>query len=117
MYKKNPLSIYQEMDNDVAPGAAFEKRWYESVIRSLNNIMNNQLTPLESHKRLIEICDGLEWIQNNLNENLSTQHRELLQKVFDICIQIINGAIKADKMEYLDIVISSLNTVAEPYKK
>lgn len=111
---KKALSAYTNIDDNVsAPN--FEKRWYESVIMVLQRIQNNYYNPVDAHIKLIEICDGLGWIQENLNEKLSSQHRTLLKQIFSTSIQIINGAIETKNMQYLDIVISSLKTVIEPY--
>ena len=115
--KKNPLlSAYQDIDEMVSHGASFEQKWYQSVIKVLIMIQNKHINPVESHKRLIEICDGLGWVQENLNENLNSQHRTLLKNIFSTNIQIINGAIETKNMQFLDIVISSLHTVMTPYE-
>lgn len=113
---KNPINAYLNMDNKVS-GAAFEKRWFESVIMVLQRIQNNQYTPVEAHKKLIDICDGLQWIQENLNEKLGSQHRTMLKNIYSMSIQIINAAIDTKNMAYLAIVITSLEVVLEPYNK
>lgn len=103
--------------NNDLHGADFEKRWYESVITVLIKIQNNVYEPVEAHKKLIEICDGLGWVQENLNEKHSSQHRTLLKQIFSLCIRIINGSIEDNNVQYLDIVISSLKSITEPYRK
>ena len=112
---KKALNAYTEIDNNLS-GAAFEQRWFESVIMVLMRVQNGYYNPVEAHKKLIEVCDGLGWIQENLNEKLSSQHRTLLKSIYSTSIQIINGAIATKNFQYLDIVISSLRTVIEPYK-
>lgn len=114
MYKKNPLAAYNDMEENVY-GADFEKKWYESVIMILVMIQNNKFSAVDAHIKLIEVCDGLGWIQENLNEKLNSQHRTLLKGIFSNSIQIINGAIQTKNMDYLEIVIASLKTVMAPY--
>ena len=114
MYKKNPLAAYNDMEENVY-GADFEKKWYESVIMILVMIQNNKFSAVDAHIKLIEVCDGLGWIQENLNEQLNSQHRTLLKGIFSNSIQIINGAIQTNNMDYLEIVIASLKTVIGPY--
>ena len=114
MYKKNALEAYNQVEDNVS-GADFEKKWYESVIMVLQLIQKNHYSPVDAHIKLIEICDGLGWIQENLNENLNSQHRTLLKGIFSNSIQIINGAIHTKNMDYLEIVIASLRTVIAPY--
>ena len=113
---KNPAAAYLSMDNKVS-GAAFEKRWFESVIMVLKRIGNNQYTLVESHKKLLEICDGLQWVQENFNEKLGSQHRSMLKNIYSMSIQIINAAIDTKNMSYLAIVVTSLEVVLEPYNK
>lgn len=96
-------------------GADFEKKWYESVIMILQMIQNDRFSAVDAHIKLIEVCDGLGWIQENLNEKLNSQHRTLLKGIFSNSIQIINGAIQTKNMDYLEIVIASLKTVMAPY--
>jgi len=96
-------------------GADFEKKWYESVIMILQMIQNDRFSAVDAHIKLIEVCDGLGWIQENLNEKLNSQHRTLLKGIFSNSIQIINGAIQTKNMDYLEIVIASLRTVMAPY--
>jgi len=110
------LQAYATVANYDLRGADFEKRWYESVILVLIRIQNNFYEPVEAHKKLIEICDGFIWIKDNLNEKLNPEHRQLLQQIFNLNIQIINGAIVDNNMNYLDIIIPSLKTIMEPYK-
>jgi hypothetical protein len=113
---KKALAAYTQIDDNVSP-AEFERRWYESVIMVLQRIQNNYYNPVDAHIKLIEVCDGLGWIQENLNERLNSQHRTLLKQIYSTSINIINGAIATKNMQYLDIVISSLKTVMEPYNK
>jgi hypothetical protein len=114
MYKKNALAAYNEVNESVY-GADFEKKWYESVIMILQLIQKDHFSPVDAHIKLIEVCDGLAWIQENLNEQLNSQHRTLLKSIFSNSIQIVNGAIQTKNMDYLDIVIASLKTVIGPY--
>ncbi|MEY3289398.1 MAG: hypothetical protein RLZZ419_1640 [Pseudomonadota bacterium] len=117
MYKKNPFDVYNSVDSQNLSDADFEKKWYESVIMILQRIQAAYYNPVEAHIKLIEIGDGLGWIQENLNEKLSSQHRTLLKSIYSNNITIINGAIATKDMTYLDIVIASLRTVTEPYYK
>jgi len=114
MNKKNPLAAYNDVNENVY-GPDFEKRWYESVVMVLQLIQKNHYSAVDAHIKLIEVCDGLGWIQENLNEKLNSQHRTLLKGIFSNSIQIINGAIQTSNMDYLDIVIASLRTVMGPY--
>ena len=114
MYKRNALAAYANVNENVS-GADFEKKWYESVIMVLQLIQKNHYAPVDAHIKLIEVCDGLGWIQENLNEKLNSQHRTLLKGIFSNSIQIINGAIQTKNMDYLEIVVASLKTVIAPY--
>jgi hypothetical protein len=117
MNSKKALNAYIEIDNNLT-GADFEKKWFESVIMVLNRIQSGSFyNQVETHVKLIEICDGLQWIQENLNEKLNSQHRTLLKQIYSLSIQIINGAIATNNMTYLSIVTASLKTVLEPYCK
>ena len=116
MYNKK-INAYAEVANYDLHGADFEKRWGESVITVLIKVKNNFYEPVEAHKKLIEICDGFGWIQENLNEKLSSQYRSLLKQIYSVNIQIINNVIETKNTQYLDIVISSLNTIMEGYQK
>lgn len=105
------------MDNKVS-GAAFEKRWFESVIMLLNVIQkSNKYTPVEVHKKLIEVCNGLQCIQDNLNGQLGEQHRKLLKTIYSLSIQMINTAIQTKNMTYLASAVDNLQVVLEPYNK
>jgi len=114
MNKRNPLAAYNDVNENVS-GPDFEKKWYESVVMILQLIQKNHFSAVDAHIKLIEVCDGLGWIQENLNEQLNSQHRTLLKGIFSNSIQIINGAIQTNNMEYLDIVIASLKTMMGPY--
>jgi hypothetical protein len=105
------------MNSQYLTDTDFEKKWYESVIMRLQLIQNAQFNPVEVHIKLIEVADGLSWIQENLNERLSPEHRAILKRIYSNNIDIINGAIATKNMSYLDIVIDSLKTVMEPYYK
>ncbi|MBU3580224.1 hypothetical protein ICN17_09455 [Polynucleobacter sp. 73C-SIWE] len=110
----NPLKTYIDIDNNIT-GADFEKKWFESVITLLRKIQTGEFDAVMTHKRLLEISEGLQWIQENLNEKLSSQHRTLLKSIYSTCIQIMNGAIQTRNTEYLGIVIACLETVVQPY--
>jgi hypothetical protein len=116
MNTRKALNVYAEIDSNLS-GASFEKKWFESVIMVLQRVQNGYYNPVESHIKLIEVCDGLGWIQENLNEKLSSQHRTLLKSIYSTAIQIINGAIATKNFQYLEIVVSSLRTVIEPYNQ
>jgi hypothetical protein len=117
MSKKNPFDAYTTVDSQNLSDADFEKKWYESVIMILQRIQAGYYNAVEAHLKLIEIGDGLGWIQENLNEKLNSQHRALLKSIYSNNIIIINSAIATKNMTYLDIVIASLRTVMEPYYK
>ncbi len=93
MIKKNPFDAYANVDSQNLSDTDFEKKWYESVIMILQRIQGAYYNPVEAHLKLIEIVDGLGWIQENLNEKLSSQHRTLLKSIYSNNITIINGAI------------------------
>lgn len=111
---KNPLKTYVDIDNNIT-GADFEKKWFESVIALLRKIQAGEFDAVMTHKKLLEISEGLQWIQENLNEKLSSQHRTLLKSIYSTSIQIMNGAIQTRNTEYLGIVIACLETVVQPY--
>jgi hypothetical protein len=113
---KNGLNAYVNVQNTVT-GADFERRWFESVLMVLNQIQAGMHDPVKTHIKLIEIRDGMQWIQNNLNERLNSQHRTMLKAIYSTNIQIINSAIEARNMSYLDIVITSIKTILEPYTR
>jgi endonuclease/exonuclease/phosphatase (EEP) superfamily protein YafD len=110
----NPLKTYVDIDNNIS-GADFEKKWFESVITLLKKIQAGEFDAVMTHKKLLEISEGLQWIQENLNEKLSSQHRTLLKSIYSTSIQIMNGAIQTRNTEYLGIVIACLETVVQPY--
>lgn len=110
----NPLKTYIDIDNNIT-GADFEKKWFESVITLLRKIQAGEFDAVMTHKKLLEISEGLQWIQENLNEKLSSQHRTLLKSIYSTSIQIMNGAIQTRNTEYLGIVIACLETVVQPY--
>jgi len=110
----NPLKTYIDIDNNIS-GADFEKKWFESVIALLKKIQAGEFDPVMTHKKLLEISEGLQWVQENLNEKLSSQHRTLLKSIYSTSIQIMNGAIQTRNTEYLGIVIACLETVVQPY--
>jgi len=113
---KNKLNAYVDVQNTVT-GADFERRWFESVIMVLNQIQAGMYDPVKTHIKLIEVRDGLQWVQSNLNERLNSQHRTMLKNIYSTNIQIINCAIEARNMSYLDIVIASIKTIVEPYSR
>ena len=110
----NPLKTYIDIDNNIT-GADFEKKWFESVIALLRKIQAGEFDAVMTHKKLLEISEGLQWIQENLNEKLSSQHRTLLKSIYSTSIQIMNGAIQTRNTKYLGIVIACLETVVQPY--
>ena len=112
---KNKASIYAEVDNTAVTGADFEKKRFESAIMVLKRVKAGFYPMMEAQTMLIKVCDGLQWIQENLNEKLVSQHRTLLKNIYSVNIQILNGAIQTKNMELLDIVISTLETITEPY--
>ena len=113
---KNSLKAYSNVQNTVQ-GADFEKRWFESVLMILNQVKAGLLDPVATHIRLIEIRDGLQWIQENLNERLNSQHRTMLKAIYSANIQVINSIIETKNMEFIDIVIASLKAIMAPYDR
>ena len=114
---KKSMNAYSTVQNSVQGGADFEKRWFESVVMVLNQVQNNLLDPVLTHVRLIEVRDGLQWIQENLNERLPSQQRTMLKSIYSLNIQIINGALETKNTEYLPMVVSSIKTVLQPYER
>ncbi|PRY96919.1 hypothetical protein BCM14_2678 [Jezberella montanilacus] len=112
----NGLKAYTTVQNHVQ-GAEFEKRWFESVIMVLNRIQAGQYDPVTTHVRLIEVRDGLQWVQENLNERLNSQHRTLLKSIYSTNIRIINGVIETLNTDMLTIVIASVKTILKPYER
>ena len=113
---RNAIDTYVAIDND-QQGASFEKRWFESVLMVINRVMNNEFNAVETHKKLLEVCEGLQWVQENLNEKLNSQHRTLLKNIYGTNIQILNGAMKTGNLEYLPLVAKSIQIILEPYSK
>ena len=113
---KKSLNAYSTVQNTVQGGADFEKRWFESVVMVLQQVHNGLLDPVLTHVRLIEIREGVQWIQENLNERLSSQHRTMLKSIYSVNIQIINGTLETKSTEYLPMVISSIKAILEPYE-
>lgn len=116
MFNRNGLKAYVETDNNLS-GADFEKKWYESVLMVLNRIEGNYYDPVETTIKLIEICNGLQWVQENLNEHLNSQHRTLLKNIFSVNIQILNGAIITRDLSYMPIVAESIRAILTPYNR
>jgi hypothetical protein len=114
---KKGLNAYSTVQNTVEGGADFEKRWFESVVMVLQQVHNGLLDPVLTHVRLIEVREGLQWIQENLNERLSSQHRTMLKSIYSVNIQIINGTLETKSTEYLPMVISSIKAILEPYEQ
>ncbi|QWD71791.1 hypothetical protein [Polynucleobacter sp. UB-Raua-W9] len=112
----NKINAYVAVDNNLE-GPAFEKRWFESVVMILKKIQRNELNEVESHIKLLEVCQGIQWVQENLNEKLNSQHRTMLKAIYSTNIQILNGIIQTKNMEYLPLVITSLEVVLKPYEK
>ena len=112
----NGLKAYTTVQNHVQ-GAEFEKRWFESVIMVLNRIQAGQYDPVTTHVRLIEVRDGLQWVQENLNDRLNSQHRTLLKSIYSTNIRIINGVIETLNTDMLTIVIASIKTILKPYER
>ena len=112
----NGLKAYTTVQNHVQ-GAEFEKRWFESVIMVLNRIQAGKYDPVTTHVRLIEVRDGLQWVQENLNERLNSQHRTLLKSIYSTNIRIINGVIETLNTDMLTIVIASIKTILKPYER
>ncbi len=113
---KNSLKAYANVQNTVQ-GADFEKRWFESVLMVLNQIKAGLLDPVMTHVRLIEIRDGLQWIQENLNERLNSQHRTMLKAIYSANIQVINSIIETKNIEFIEIVMASLKAIIAPYDR
>ncbi len=114
---KKGLNAYSTVQNSVQGGADFEKRWFESVVMVLNQVQNGLLDPVLTHVRLIEVRDGMQWIQENLNERLPSQQRTMLKSIYSLNIQIINGALETNNTEYLQMVVSSIKTVLQSYER
>ena len=114
---KKSMNAYSSVQNSVQGGADFEKRWFESVVMVLNQVQNDLLDPVLTHVRLIEVRDGLQWIQENLNERLPSQQRTMLKSIYSLNIQIINGALETNNTEYLQMVVSSIKTVLQSYER
>jgi hypothetical protein len=110
------INAYVSVDNNLT-GASFEKRWFESVIMILNRVIGGEFNAVENHKKLLEISEGLQWIQENLNEKLNSQHRTMLKTIYSTNIQILNGAIQSQNFEYLPLVIASMEVILAPYNK
>ena len=113
---RNAIKTYVAIDND-QQGASFERKWFESVLMLINRVMNQEFNAVETHKKLLEVCEGLQWVQENLNEKLNSQHRTLLKNIYGTNIQILNGAMKTGDMQYLPLVAESIVIILKPYQK
>ena len=113
---QNALKTYVSIDNNMH-GASFEQRWFESVVMILKRIQKGEFDAVATHIKLLEVCDGLQWVQENLNEKLNSQHRTMLKNIYSTNIQILNGAIQTKNMDFLSIVIASIETITAPYYK
>ena len=114
---KKSLSAYSSVQNTVQVGADFEKRWFESVVMVLNQMREGRLDPVLTHVRLIEIRDGLQWIEENLNERLNEKHLAALKSIYRDNIRMLNGAIETKNLEYIPAVISSIKAILRPYEQ
>jgi hypothetical protein len=110
------LNTYVAVDNSLE-GPAFEKRWFESVVMILKKIQRGELNEVQAHIKLLEVCQGLQWVQENLNEKLNSQHRTMLKSIYSTNIQILNGAIQSKSLEYIPLVIASIEVILKPYEK
>jgi hypothetical protein len=114
---QNAVKAYNDVKYNVN-GGDFERLWFESVIMVLNRLIDgNHYNEVEAHVKLLEVREGLQVVQENLNERMNSQHRTLLKNIYSTSIQIINGAIESKNNDYLRVVISVLQTVTEPYYK
>lgn len=113
---RGAINSYVAIDNSQT-GPSFEKKWFSSVLSVINRVINKELNPVESHKKLLEVCESLQWVQENLNEKLNSQHRTLLKNIYGTNIQILNSAIKTGDYEYLPLVAKSIQIILEPYEK
>ena len=114
---KKSVNAYSSVQNTVQGGADFEKRWFESVVMVLNQVHDGLLDPVLTHERLIEVRNGLQWVQEIFNERLNSQHRTMLKSIYSVNIQIINGALETKSTEFLPMVISSIKAILQPYER
>ena len=111
---KAAIRTYATIDSHLT-GARFEQRWFESVILTLRAIKRDHYTQDEAQRKLLEITNSLQWIQENLNEKLDSKHRTLLKSIYSTNIQILTGCVQTRNYEYLEIVIAALETCMAPY--
>jgi hypothetical protein len=111
---KTAIKTYATIDSQLT-GAHFEQRWFESVVMVLRAIRRGHYSPEEAQKNLLEITNCLQWIQENLNEKLESTHRTLLKSIYSTNIQILTGCVQTRDYEYLDIVITALESCMAPY--
>lgn len=111
---KAAIRTYATIDSHLT-GAHFEQRWFESVILTLRAIKREHYSPDEAQRKLLEITNSLQWIQENLNEKLDYKHRTLLKSIYSTNIQILTGCVQTRNYEYLEIVIAALETCMAPY--
>jgi hypothetical protein len=83
----------------------------------LKKIQRGELNEVQAHIKLLEVCQGLQWVQENLNEKLNSQHRTMLKTIYSTNIQILNGAIQSKSLEYIPLVITSIEVILKPYEK
>lgn len=111
---KAAIRTYATIDSQLT-GAHFEQRWFESVVLVLRAIRRDHYSHEEAQKNLLEITNCLQWIQENLNEKLESKHRTLLKSIYSTNIQILTACVQTRHYEYLDIVITALESCMAPY--
>ena len=117
MYKARGADAYRQVSHSNLSGAEFEKAWFESVVMVLNRVKSGNIySQVEATIKLVEVAEGLGWISTNLNEAISSQHRQMLKTIYSTCIQILNMTIETKNFEYLDIVISSMSAIDQKYE-
>lgn len=117
MYTHKGTAAYRQISHSNLSGAEFEKAWFESVVMVLNRIKSGTIySQVDATIKLVEIVEGLGWISTNLNDAISSQHRQLLKTIYSTCIQILNATIETKNYEYLDIVISSMSAIVQKYE-
>lgn len=117
MYTRRGTDAYRQISHSNLSGAEFEKAWFESVVMVLNRVKaGNFYSQMDATIKLVEIVEGLGWISTNLNDAISSQHRQLLKTIYSTCIQILNASVETKNFEYLDIVISSMSAIVQKYE-
>jgi hypothetical protein len=108
------VQVYESNDTPVS-GTAFEHRWFESVVKLLQDVQDQKYDEAISIAKLVDVRSSLQWIQENLNEKLEATHRMTLKSLYSKNIQMITFVVHTKDYAKLTIVLDSLKSSMAPY--